>query len=151
MRQFHVKHFFILSLISLLALPALAQKMYRCPGAGGSTTFTDTPCPTGSGSVSGNEISVKPSGGAAPAQAKPDPQTRGAMDSSLGKLSAQDEAMLKAEEAKRAEANRIAVKKNECAAKQRVLDSRSGQSNSLSEQDRKALAALTADVQANCR
>ena len=80
MMKFHVKHLLIAGLLGILMLPAIAQKMYRCPGTGGSTTFSDTPCATSSGASSGSEVIVKPASGAAAPQAKPDPQTRGAMD-----------------------------------------------------------------------
>jgi Domain of unknown function (DUF4124) len=71
------KHVAVACLLGLVFLTASAQKMYRCPSAGGGTAFSDTPCAGGAG----GEITVKPSIGAAPAaQAKPDPQTRGAMD-----------------------------------------------------------------------
>lgn len=77
MIPFHVKHLLAAAALCAVVLPASAQKMYRCPGAGGSTTFSDTPCASGQG----GEVLVKPSGGAAGAPApKPDPQTRGAMD-----------------------------------------------------------------------
>jgi hypothetical protein len=200
MLTFHVKQLLIAGLLGAFMLPVSAQKMYRCPGAGGSTTFSDTPCATGSG----NEVTVKPSGGAAPAQVKPDPQTRGAMDKrnaeynalltpecrrareaflaksqqkggmeelmkegnpiskaweacefeakdSIGKLNAQDQAKAKAEEAKRAEQDRIAIKKNECATKQKVLDDRRPRLAQLSEQDRAAFRAIEQDVAMNCR
>jgi hypothetical protein len=76
MPKFHVKQLLLASLLSLAILPAIAQKMYRCPGAGGSTTFSDTPCANNARS----EVKVKPASGAAQPQPKPDPQTRGAMD-----------------------------------------------------------------------
>ena len=80
MKRFHVKHLLaaiLAAALCALALPANAQKMYRCPGASGGTTFSDTPCAGGRG----GEISVKPTGGAAGSPPpKPDPQTRGAMD-----------------------------------------------------------------------
>ncbi len=200
MLKFHVKHLMLLSLLSAFLLPALAQKMYRCPGAGGSTTFTDTPCAAGSGL----EVTVKPSGGAAPAQAKPDPQTRGAMDKrnaeynalltpecrrareafmaktqqkdgvqelmkeddpiskawsactfgakeALEKLNAQDRARVDADERKRNEQSRITQRKLECATKQKALDDSNARIKQLSEQDIRAVAALTADIQLNCR
>ncbi len=201
MLKFHVKHLLIAGLLSFFVLPASAQKMYRCPGAGGSTTFSDTPCSSGQGS----EVTVKPAtGSGAGSPPKPDPQTRGAMDKrnaeynalltpdcrrareaflaksqqkngmeelmkegnpiskaweacefeakdSIGKLNAQDQAKAKAEEAKRAEQDRIAIKKNECATKQKVLDDHRPRLAQLSEQDRATFRAVEQDVAMNCR
>jgi Domain of unknown function (DUF4124) len=203
MKAFHVKHLLLASFLSLAILPAVAQKMYRCPSAGGGTTFSDTPCATGSGS----EVTVKPASGAAPSaatSAKSNTQTRGAMDKrnaeynalltpecrrareaflaksqqkggmdelmkegnpiskaweacefeatdSIGKLNAQDQAKAKAEEAKRAEQDRIASRKSECATKQKVIDDRRARLSQLSEQDRAALRAVEQDVAINCR
>jgi Domain of unknown function (DUF4124) len=200
MKAFHVKHLLLASLLSLAILPAVAQKMYRCPSAGGGTTFSDTPCANNAGS----EISVKPASGAAAPQPKPDPQTRGAMDKrnteynalltpecrrareaflaksqqkggmdelmkegnpiskaweacefeatdALGKQSAQDRERVAAEERKRAEQDRIASRKSECATKQKVIDDRRARLSQLSEQDRAALRAVEQDVAINCR
>ncbi len=93
MTKFHVKHLIAVALLSAMSWPACAQKMYRCQGSGG-ISFSDTPCANGAGA----EISVKPSGGAVAspppkADAKADPQTRGAMDKRL----AEYEAMLSPE------------------------------------------------------
>jgi hypothetical protein len=60
MPTFHVKHLFLAALLGACVLPASAQKMYRCPGAGGSTTFSDTPC-----ADTAQEINVKPASGTA--------------------------------------------------------------------------------------
>jgi hypothetical protein len=38
MQKFHVKQLLLASLLSLAIFPATAQKMYRCPSAGGGTT-----------------------------------------------------------------------------------------------------------------
>jgi hypothetical protein len=198
--MFHVKQLLLASLLSLAIFPAIAQKMYRCPSAGGGTTFSDTPCANNAG----GEISVKPASGAAKPQPKPDPQTRGAMDKraaeyeamlspecrrarqafeaktrekggmeelmkdgnpiskawedctfeakdALGKQSAKDRERIEAEERKRAEQDRVALRKQECATKQKTLDERSARVAQLNDQDRRALAALTADIQLNCR
>jgi Domain of unknown function (DUF4124) len=200
MPKFHVKHLLLAGLLGLAISPAFAQKMYRCPSAGGGTTFSDTPCANNVGS----EISVKPASGTAAPQPKADPQTRGAIDKrnaeynalltpecrrareaflaksqqkggmdelmkegnpiskvweacefeatdALGKQSAQDRERVAAEERKRAEQNRIAIKKNECATKQKVIDDRRARLSQLSEQDRAALRAVEQDVAINCR
>jgi Domain of unknown function (DUF4124) len=87
MKAFHVKHVFAVAfyvLICSASLSAHAQKIYRCTGAGGSVTISDTPCTTGQG----GEIAVKPSGGAGSTPPKPDPQTRGAMDKRLAEYEA---------------------------------------------------------------
>lgn len=71
-----MKHLLVLGMLCFAALPATAQKIYRCASAGGSVTISDTPCASGQG----GEIAVKPSGGLAPPPPKADAQTRGAMD-----------------------------------------------------------------------
>lgn len=58
MMTFHVKHLLLAALLGACVLPASAQKMYRCPGTGGSTTFSDTPCAN-----TAQEIAVKPASG----------------------------------------------------------------------------------------
>lgn len=201
--KFHVKHLFLAGLLSLLIAPSMAQKMYRCPGAGGGTTFSDTPC----ANQAGGEITVKPSGGTAPStppQAKPDPQTRGAMNQrnaeynamlspecrrareaflaksqqkggmdelmkegnpiskaweacefeakeALGKQSAQDRERVQAEERKRAEQDRLALRKQECATQQRLVDDRRARFAQLSDTDKAALRVVEQQVAANCR
>jgi hypothetical protein len=200
MTSFHVKHLLLACLLSLAIFPAIAQKMYRCPSAGGGTTFSDTPCANNAG----GEISVKPASGAAKPQPKPDPQTRGAMDKrtaeyeamlspqcrrarqafeaktrekggmeelmkdgnpiskawedctfeaedAVGKLNAKDQAALQTEENKRRAQDRMAQQKLECATKKKTLNERSAIVAQLSDQDKRALAALTADIQINCR
>jgi uncharacterized membrane protein YccC len=62
MATFHVKHLLLAALLGACVAPASAQKMYRCPGAGGSTTFSDTPCAN-----TAQEINVKPASGTAKA------------------------------------------------------------------------------------
>jgi hypothetical protein len=200
MRRFHVKHFLIALLLAPVFTPSMAQKMYRCPSAGGGTTFSDTPCTNNAGA----EIVVKPSSGGAPAPPKPDPQTRGAMDKrnaeynallspecrrareaflaksqqkggmdelmkegnpiskaweacefgakdALGKQSAKDRERIEAEERKRAEQDRIALRKQECATKQKLMDDRRARLAQLSDADKAALRAVEQDVAMNCR
>jgi Domain of unknown function (DUF4124) len=92
MKRFHVKHLNTLAIAALLysiCFSAQAQKIYRCTGAAGNVTISDTPCTTGQG----GEIAVKPAGGAGSPAPKVDPQTRGAMDKRL----AEYEAMLSPE------------------------------------------------------
>jgi hypothetical protein len=84
-----VKHLIAIGALCLATLPATAQKIYRCAGAGGSVTISDTPCASGQG----GELSVKPSSGAGSPPPKADAQTRGAMD----KRMAEYEAMLSPE------------------------------------------------------
>ncbi|MBS7808718.1 DUF4124 domain-containing protein [Variovorax sp. PCZ-1] len=91
MRKFHVKHIFaptaclmITAWLCLASPAASAQKIYRCAGAGGQITISDTACAHGQG----GEISVKPASGAASPPAKADPQTRGAMDKRLAEYEA---------------------------------------------------------------
>jgi hypothetical protein len=200
MPKFHVKHLLLAGLLGLAISPALAQKMYRCPNAGGSTTFSDTPCANNAGS----EISVKPASGAAAPQPKPDPQTRGAMDKrnaeynalltpecrrareaflaksqqkggmeelmkegnplskaweaceleakdALGKQSAKDRERVEAEERKRAEQDRLALRKQECATQQKLVDDRRARLAQLSDTDKAALRVVEQQVAANCR
>jgi hypothetical protein len=199
MPKFHVKQLLLAGLLCAAILPALAQKMYRCPSPGGGTTFTDTPCANSSGS----EVRVKPSGGAAPAASKPDPQTRGAMDKrnaeynalltpecrrareaflaksqqkggmdelmkdgnpiskawevcefeakdALGKQGAKDRERVEADERKRAEQDRVALRKQECSTKQKVIDDRRARPQ-LSGADKAALRAVEQDGAMNCR
>jgi hypothetical protein len=200
MPKFHVKQLLLAGLLCAAIFPALAQKMYRCPSPGGGTTFTDTPCANSAGS----EVSVKPSGGAAPAASRPDPQTRGAMDKrnaeynalltpecrrareaflaksqqkggmdelmkdgnpiskaweacefeakdALNKQSAKDRERVEADERKRAEQDRVALRKQECGTKQKVIDDRRARLAQLSEADKAALRAVEQDVAMNCR
>lgn len=96
MTKFHVKHVFAICAalaFSAAFAPAAAQKMYRCAGAGGSTTFTDTPC----ASSQGNETVVKPASGAAksplsqgnaPTNSPTDPQASSATDKRLAEYEA---------------------------------------------------------------
>jgi Domain of unknown function (DUF4124) len=199
MAMFHMKHLLLAALLCAVMLPASAQKMYRCPSAGGGTTFTDTPCASGQG----GEVSVKPSGGAAGNAPKPDSQ-RAAMDKrsaeydamltpecrrarqafqakadqkggmeelmkegnpiskawedcqfaaqdAIGKLNAKDQERVAAEERKRAEQDRIAQRKGECATKQKVLEDRRPRLAQLSESDRAAFRVVENDVAMNCR
>jgi hypothetical protein len=200
MPRFHVKQLLLAGLLWAVIVPALAQKMYRCPSPGGGTTFTDTHCANSAGS----EVSVKPSGGAAPAASKPDPQTRGAMDTrnaeynalltpecrrareaflaksqqkggmdelmkdgnpiskaweacefeakdALSKQGAKDRERVEADERKRAEQDRVALRKQECTTKQKVIADRRARLAQLSEADKAALRAVEQDVAMNCR
>lgn len=203
MPLFHVKHLLLAALLCSAALPASAQKMYRCPSANGGTAFSDTPCTNGQGS----EVTVKPSGGAAASTAGNAPKLdtpRAAMDKrnaeydamlspecrrarqafqtkvdqkggieelmkegnpiskawedcqfaakdAIGKLNARDQEKVAAEERKRAEQDRIALRKQECATKQKVLDDRRPRLPQLSESDRAAFRAVENDVAINCR
>jgi Domain of unknown function (DUF4124) len=200
--MFHVKQLLLVSLLSLAIFPAIAQKMYRCPSAGGGTTFSDTPCANGTG----NEVNVKPSGGSGSdaGSAKTDPNSRGAMDKRnaeiiamlspecrrardafmtkarqrggmeelmkdsnpismaweaceletrevVSKILTRDAAKAKADEAKRIEQEKIAVKKNECATKRQVLRDRQARLAQMSEKDRAAVGILEQNIADNCR
>lgn len=200
MPKFHVKQLLLAGLLCAGMLPALAQKMYRCPSPGGGTTFTDTPC----ANSAGTEVGVKPSGGAAPAASKSDQQTRGAMDKrnaeynalltpecrrareaflaksqqkggmdelmkdgnpiskaweacefeakdALSKQGAKDRERVEADERKRAEQDRVALRKQECTTKQKVIDDRRARLAQLSDADKAALRAVEQDVAMNCR
>ncbi|NJM43039.1 MAG: DUF4124 domain-containing protein [Brachymonas sp.] len=202
MAWFHVKHRVrhVLLLAHFMALllgagsASYAQKMYRCPSPGGGTTFTDTPCATGAG----GEITVKPAAGATGhAAARPDPQTRGAMDKKEAEFNAllspecrrarqalqakadqkggMDELMKEGNpifkawencqgetkvaldklhaDARNQGANqgREMVRKNECAAKQHVLNEKRQKTNTLNEKDRADLRVLEDDIALNCR
>ena len=67
-----------------------------------------------------------------------------AAQEAIGKLNAKDEERVAADE-------RIARRKSECAAKQRVIDERRPRMAQLSESDRAALKAVENDVATNCR
>jgi Domain of unknown function (DUF4124) len=69
----------------------------------------------------------------------------------VGKLNAKDQAALQTEESKRRAQDRMTQQKLECATKRKTLDERSARVAQLSDQDLRALAALTADIQLNCR
>ncbi len=196
MPMFHVKHLLIVVMLGGAMASASAQKMYRCPGASGSTTFSDTPCATGQG----GEVSVKPSAGAAakPAESfkseqeklladalvKMSPECRRAYEAFNKKTTSKEglkelqtpgnpittawmacdieqltraepstaeRAKVEAQERNRVEQNKIAQRKSECSAKQKVLDDRRPRLNTLSEADRIAFQTVEKDVAANCR
>ena len=69
----------------------------------------------------------------------------------LGKQSAKDRERIEAEERKRAEQDRIALRKQECATKQKLMDDRRARLAQLSDADKAALRAVEQDVAMNCR
>jgi hypothetical protein len=69
----------------------------------------------------------------------------------LGKQSAKDRERIEAEERKRGEQDRIALRKQECATKQKLMDDRRARLAQLSEADKAALRAVEQDVAMNCR
>lgn len=194
MPRFHVKHLLVAALLCFAAATVMAQKMYRCPSPGGGTTFSDTPCPN----AAGEEIRVKPAAGAAgQTPARPDPQTRGAMDRRLAEYDAllspecrrarqafqakadqkggmdeltkegnpiskaweaclfeAQDALGKqnaAEQSKRVEQDRLAQKRIDCAAKQKLLEERRPRMAQLAETERAALRVLESEYAQQCR